>query len=290
MAEACSIHDDPRTTPARSDLAAKYLEGRVQAARFVEGTLREVLVPQAPLRGEARPDASLCTEALKGELVTVYETTDEGWSWGQLQSDNYVGWLPTEALGEVGERATHKVAVARTLVFPGPSIKIAPIESLSFGCRLVIARIEPPFAITVTNGFVPLPHVVDVSCSEADFVAVAELFLGVPYLWGGKTSVGLDCSALVQLSLGACGVSCPRDSDLQEQMLGSPIKPDLLDLERGDLVFWPGHVAIVRDGTTLIHANAHHMAVAIEPIAEAVARIRATGCEISSVRRLQGLA
>ena len=283
--------NDPRITPVRPDLAAKHLEGKVTAARFVEGQLREVVAPQTPLRRDPRPDALLDTEALKGERVMVYDTTEEGWSWGQLQSDNHVGWLPTEAMGELGPPATHQVAVMRTLEFPGPSIKIPPIESLSFGCQLAIARVEGPFAVTPTNAFVPFRHLVDVSHREPDFVTVAERFLGVPYLWGGKTSLGLDCSALVQLSLNSSGLPCWRDSDMQEQSLGPPIQPaaDLSNLQRGDIIFWKGHVAIARDHATLIHANAHHMAVAIESIAEAAARIRAAGHEISSVRRLQDL-
>jgi hypothetical protein len=291
MAEPPARLSHPRLTPARPELAAKHLENQVKAARYVDGTLRQVVTPQAPMRREPRPDAALDTEALRGERVTVYETTEEGWSWGQLQSDGYVGWLPTEALGEPGPRTTHKVAVMRTLVFPGPSIKIPPTESLSLGCRLAIARIEPPFALTDSYGFIPLQHLVEEGHREADIVAVAERFLGVPYLWGGRTSLGLDCSALVQLSVTACGHPCLRDSDMQEQTLGSPVAPaaDLSNLQRGDFVFWKGHVAIVRDRSSLIHANAYHMAVAVEPIADAVARIRAAGAEISSVRRLERL-
>jgi hypothetical protein len=289
MADPRPIHDDPRVTPARGDLAAKHLEGRVKAERYVEGELRKAVVPQAPLRDEPRHDALLHTEALKGELVTVYDTTEEGWSWGQLQSDSYVGWLPTEGLGEVGPETTHRVAAIRTLVFPAPSIKVPPLEALPFGSQLTIARIEPPFAVTPANEFVPLRHLVDVSHREPDFVTVAERFLGAPYLWGGKTSAGLDCSALVQLSLNACGIPCWRDSDMQEQSFPPIVEPalDLSNLQRGDLMFWEGHVAIVRDASTLIHANAFHMAVAIEPTAEAVTRIRAAGFEISSVRRLE---
>ena len=288
MADEKSIHDDPRVTPARPDLAAKHLEHRVRATRYVEGTLHKVVAPQAPMRHEPRHDALLDTEALRGEVVTVYETTEEGWSWGQLQSDNYVGWLPTDALGAVGQPATHRVAVMRTLLFPAPSIKMPPVDALSFGCQLAIARMEPPFAVTATNEFVPLRHLVDVHHQERDFVSVAERFIGVPYLWGGKTSLGLDCSALVQLSLTACGAPCWRDSDMQEVSYLPVIKPaaDFSSLQRGDIIFWEGHVAIVRDHSTLIHANAHHMAVAIEPIAEAVARIRAAGFEISSIRRI----
>ena len=275
----------------RGDIAAKSLEGKVVAKRFVEGALYEVAAPQAPLRGEPRPDALLDTEALKGERVMVYDSTEEGWSWGQLVDDDYVGWLPSDALRPAGAAPTHIVSAVRTLVFPGPDIKLTPIEALSFGCQLPIARTHQQFAVTADNGFVPLLHLGDRSYREMDFVAVAERFVGTPYVWGGKTSLGLDCSALTQLALRSVGIVWPRDTLMQEP-LGARIEPaaDFSDLVRGDLIFWIGHVAIVRDSATLIHANAHHMAVAIEPIAEAVARIRAAGSEISSVRRLEAVA
>jgi len=275
---------DPRITPARPDLAASHLAGKVEAARFVDGRVREIVDALAPLRRTPTPDAELGTEALKGERVTIYESNDEGWSWGQLASDGYVGWLPTSALRDPGPPPTHRVAVPRTLVFPGPSIKLPPLQGLSFGCRLAIGRIDGPLAVTDTNGFVPASHLKPLEIREPDFVAVAERFIGVPYLWGGKSSLGLDCSALVQLALTACGIACPRDSDMQERALGTAVA--MSDLQRGDLVFWQGHVAIARDATTLVHANVFHMAVAVEPVAEAIARIRAAGSEVTSVRRL----
>jgi cell wall-associated NlpC family hydrolase len=279
---------DPRITPARADLAAKHLEGKVKAIRFVEGRACEVVEPQAPLRRAPSPDAPLETEALKGERVTVYETTDEGWAWAQLADDGYVGFMPASALGASGAVPTHKVVALRTLAFPGPSIKLPPVEALAFGCRLAIVRIEEPFAVTASRQYLPLRHLALVNAQETDFVAVAERFVGTPYLWGGKTNLGIDCSGLVQVSLAACGIACPRDSDMQEPAVGKPLGPmnDVSKLARGDLMFWKGHVAIVRDKSTLIHANAFHMAVAIEPIADAVARIRAAGYEVMSVRRL----
>jgi cell wall-associated NlpC family hydrolase len=278
---------DPRLTPARPDLAAKHLAGQVKAARFVDGQELEVIDPQAPLRRAPSPDAPLDTEALKGERVTVYEV-EEGWAWGQLASDGYVGFLPASALGSPGAAPTHKVTALRTLVFPGPSIKLAPIEALPFGSRLAIARSEPPFAVTASGGYVPARHAAPLDARESDFVAVAEPFLGVPYLWGGKTSLGVDCSGLVQLAMSACGMACPRDSDLQERVLGKALTLpiDVSALRRGDVLFWPGHVAIVRDEETLIHANAFHVAVAIEPIVEAIGRIRAAGSEVTSIRRI----
>jgi len=277
---------DPRVTPARADLAAKQLEGKVRAARYVEGRVCEVIEPQAPLRHEARPDAPLATEALKGERVTIYDTDAEGFAWGQLAADNYVGWLPDNALKPAGAAPTHKVAALRTLAFPGPDIKLPPLEALPLGAKLAVARIEDRMAVTQGGAFVPTAHLKPIADNESDFVAVAERFLGAPYLWGGKTSLGIDCSGLVQIALTACGIPCPRDSDMQEAALGAAVGSDLSGLKRGDLVFWTGHVAVVCEHGNLIHANAFHMAVAIEPIAAAVARIRAAGSEITSIRRL----
>jgi cell wall-associated NlpC family hydrolase len=277
---------DPRITPARADLAAKHLEGKVKAARFVEGRVCEVIEPQAPLRREPRPDAPLETEALKGERVTIYDANGEGWAWGQLAAYGYVGGLPENALATAGAAPTHKVTALRTLAFPGPSIKLPPLEALPLGARLAIARIEDRMAVTQSGAYVPAAHLAPLGENESDFVTVAERFLGAPYLWGGKTALGLDCSGLVQVALTACGVSCPRDSDMQERALGAVVSADPSTLERGDLIFWRGHVAIVRSPDSLLHANAHHMAVAIEPITQAVVRVRNAGSEITSIRRI----
>ena len=277
---------DPRLTPARADLAAKELQGKVAAARFVEGRTYEVIDPQTAVRATPAPDAPLLTEALKGERVTIYDLNAEGWAWGQLAADNYVGWLSANALAPAGAPPTHKVTALRTLVFSGPSIKLPPLEALPLGARLSITRLQDRLAVTRSGGYVPAPHLAPLDAAEPDFVSVAERFLGVPYLWGGKTALGLDCSGLVQVALTAAGVSCPRDSDMQEAALGALVAADRAILRRGDLIFWKGHVAIVRDGGTLIHANAFHMAVAIEPIAEVVARIRDADSEITSVRRI----
>src|SRR5688500_5460253 len=143
---------DPRLTPARPDLAARHLEGAVEATRFVDGEMREVVEPQAPVRRAPAPDAPLDTEALLGERVTVYEITDEGWAWGQLEGDGYVGWLPASALAPPGPEPTHTVIALRTLVFPGPSIKLPPSAALPFGARLSIVRSEGSLAVTANDG------------------------------------------------------------------------------------------------------------------------------------------
>ena len=219
--------------------------------------------------------------------MTIYDANEEGWSWGQLAGDGYVGWLPSSALAPPGPPATHKVAATRTLVFPGPSIKLPPLDGLPLGARLAVVGTEDRLAVLAQGGYVPAAHLVKLDRNEDDFVAVAEKFLGVPYLWGGKTALGVDCSGLVQVALSTCGVDCPRDSDLQQAALGEPvaITPGLHDLRRGDLLFWKGHVAIARDALSLIHANAFHMAVVIEPIGAALERIGAAGSELAAIKR-----
>jgi cell wall-associated NlpC family hydrolase len=239
-----------------------------------------------PLRRLPSPDAFLDTEALMGERVTVYETSEEGWAWGQLDADGYVGFMPANGLAAPGPAPTHRVSALRTLVFPAPSFKLPPIGALPLGARVAVLRTEGRFALTASGGYLPAQHLAPLDSREPDLVAIAERFRGTPYLWGGKTSLGLDCSGLVQVALTACGIACPRDTDMQQAALGEVVAHG--PRRRGDLIFWKGHVAIARDENTMIHANAFHMAVAIEPIMDAIARIRATAGEVTSVRRIEG--
>jgi len=279
------LNFDPRITPARADLAAAHLRGKVAAERFAEGTAQEVVVGIAPLRKDPSHQAPLLTEALYGERVTIYETDEEGWSWGQLGPDSYVGWLPASALLAPQAEPTHRVSALRTLVFPGPSIKLPPTDALPLGATIAVVRQDDNLAITAAGGHVPARHLAPLNSKESDFVAVAERFVGAPYLWGGKSSLGIDCSGLLQVALSSCGIACPRDSDMQEAALGQSIS--LAGLQRGDLIFWKGHVAIALGRNSMIHANAFHMAVAIEPVAEGLARIGAAGTQVTGVKRIK---
>jgi cell wall-associated NlpC family hydrolase len=276
---------DRRLTPARADLAAEHLRGIVDAPRFAKGRKMRIIAASAPLRRAPQADASLETEALFGESVTVYDES-EGWAWVQLHRDKYVGYLPAVALG-APSAPTHRVAALRTHAYPGPAIKAPPLMALSIGAQLKIVGREGDFAISEGGLYVWSRSLAEVSACEPDAVVVAGLFLETPYLWGGRTSEGIDCSGLVQTALMAAGIASPRDSDMQEKALGEPIADPNAPLARGDLIFWKGHVGIMRDSQTLLHANGWHMKTVSEPLAQARERITANGGgDVTSVRRL----
>ena len=279
-----AVPPDPRRHAYRHDLAAEPLRGRVASRRFVTGEPRQVVAPSLPLRREPRFDATLDTEALRGEIVTVYDES-EGWAWVQLSRDGYVGYVPGEGLTRALVAPTHRISALRTYVYPEPDGKTPPLALLSLNAGIAAPRNQGKFLALEGGGFVVASHAAPVGTAEPDFVAVAEAFVGTPYLWGGRTSIGTDCSGLVQLALEAAGHASPRDADMQAQELGRVIDPKGA-LRRGDLVFWEGHVGIMTSGKDFLHANAFHMAVAAEPFAEAKRRIKAAGYEVSCIRRL----
>jgi cell wall-associated NlpC family hydrolase len=281
---------DPRLNAFRADLADVALEGEVEAARFAVGEAMRITAAHAPLRRSPSATAPLDTEALRGEAVRIFETNADGWCWAQLFEDRYVGWIPRAALGEPDTEPTHKISAVRTFVFSQPDIKSPPLDALSLGAKVVVTGEAEDrnarYALVAPRGAVVMQHLARLDAFATDWVAVAERFLGVPYLWGGKTSLGLDCSALVQLSLATCGIPAPRDSDMQAEMVGRPVSLNCVSaLLRGDLVFWPGHVAIMRDRRSIVHATAHAMMVMVEPLAEAVERISRKGIAPSAIRR-----
>lgn len=276
---------DPRVHPYREDLAASYLRGRVDADRFIDGVPCQIRSGFAAVKEEPSFEARQSTELLFGEAFTVLDERD-GWAWGQNGTDGYVGWLRVEALDADMTVPTHKVSALRTFVQPEPDLKLPFVDVLSMGARVVVTGEKGDWRQVDGGGWVHVRHLAPVAEDAPDFVAVAERFVGTPYLWGGRTSIGIDCSGLVQVALLAAGVHCPRDSDQQAAAIGDLVSTDGSGVEyrRGDLVFLPGHVGIMTDATTLLHANAFHMQVVSEPLADVVARAGDRG--INAVKRL----
>ncbi len=282
---------DRRVTPIRDDLAAEYLRDQIQVDRYTSGIQMQIKTGFADLRKTPSEKARLDTQLLFGETFTVYDE-DGDWVWGQCETDAYVGYTGRCNLSPIKNQPEHFVTALRTYLYPGPDLKLPPIALLSLGSRVCMDSAEK-FAnerfAKVDGGYVFAKHIQPIDDFVSDYVFVAELFLGTPYYWGGRTSIGLDCSALVQLAVARLGLACPRDTDLQETMLGEEISVanGFGDLTRGDLVFWRGHVAIMVDSQSMIHANATNMAVTIDPLAEFAAGIEPSEGPVTSIKRLR---
>lgn len=269
---------DARLHAFRSDLADERLRGQVEALRFVAGRQARVTAAVADLRRAPRPDAVLDTQLLCGEDVTVFEEAD-GWAWVQAGRDGYVGYVDDTVLAPCQGEPTHRVSVPRTFVYPGPDMKLPRSGHLSMGSHVqIVDKAETRgtrFGILPSGEAVVLSHLAAADANGGDFVSVAETLVGTPYLWGGVSGFGIDCSGLVQLSMRMAGRQVLRDTDMQAGTIGTVIDPgsDYGNLERGDLVFWSGHVAIMTDRENIVHASGHTMLVSREALREAVTRI-----------------
>lgn len=265
---------DRRLYAFRPDLADLALKGQVEADRFVSPQSAIINRPVVALRPKPDLSIGMDTELLMGEEIRVFERNN-GWAWVQAVDDGYVGYLPEDALGPL-VAPTHVVTAPRTFVYSGADLRFPTRMALSMGSRLTITGEAETrgtrYLFLADGGALIARHLRPLSePAAADYVSVAGLFLETPYLWGGKSGFGIDCSGLVQLSMRMAGHKAPRDSDMQTLGLGTPIERQ--DLKRGDLVFWKGHVAIMEDETRMIHANGNTMSVARETLEAAIERI-----------------
>jgi hypothetical protein len=270
---------DARLTPARPDLAASYLRGAVDAPSFSDGERFSVCVGRVSLRTVPSDDAPQDSELLFGEVVTVYENKNS-WAWVQARNDLYVGYVRADSLGDT-MAGTLRVSALMAPIFLAADLKTSVRDMLPMNASVPVLSRNGDY-VNIGPGFVHQQHLVQET--EKDFVAVAERFLGAPYVWGGKTVAGLDCSGLIQTALQAVGRAAPRDTDMMEKVLGGEVM--IYEARRGDLVFWKGHMGAMLDETRLLHANAFHMAVAIEPLSEAMARIEKVAGPVTAVKRL----
>lgn len=271
---------DRRVTPARADLAAAHLKDQVDAPRYAEGEKFCVGLGRAALRVRPSDDSAQDSELLFGERFTVYDRAG-GWAWGQAANDLYVGYVREDALMQPFA-AEAKVTALLAPIFAAADLKTPVQDLLPLNAAVALKAREGDYVRIGEGRWLHQRHLMPLA--EKDFVGVAERFVGAPYVWGGKTLEGLDCSGLIQTALQAVGKAAPRDTDMMERALGEPVQ--LSRVRRGDLVFWKGHMGVMLDETRLLHANAFHMAVAIEPLAEAVARIEQIAGPVTSVRRL----
>ena len=272
---------DKRLFAVRPDLADARLKGRCESVCFVEGVPAQCALPVAGVFRSPADDAMQLTQMLLGEPLLVFEQNN-GWSWVQLDGDSYVGYVRDASLRDAKTTRTHRVSVPLSHLYPKADIKTQPAIAVPMNAELCVTGSSGDFHVLESGRHIFAAHT-QVGMLT-DFVSVAEQFLLTPYLWGGKTVMGIDCSGLVQTALHACGIDAPRDSDMQELGLGADVSAE--KRQRGDLIFWKGHVGIMQDAKTLLHANGHDMLVVSEPLKVAVERIAAKGSSVTAIKRL----
>ena len=270
---------DRRLTPATTRIAHSSLRGRMDAPAYTDGQTLRLSAPVSDLLRS--PGGARDRQLLLGDAFTVIDR-DAGHAFGFAVKDGYCGWLTETSLADI-PAPTHWLCVPASHLYPEPRVQARERANLSLGAQVTVLAMGDKWAET-PGGFIPAPHLRDLGDWASDPVAVAESLLGTPYLWGGNSRSGIDCSGLAQIAHAACGITIPGDSDLQ-QVVGSPLTED--GHQRGDLIFWKGHVAMIVDEARLIHANGHTMSVAYEGIADAIARILAQeNGQVTARRRL----
>ncbi|MFQ5763805.1 MAG: NlpC/P60 family protein [Rhodospirillales bacterium] len=280
---------DPRIHPYRHDVAADFLKGKVVSEAFVPGREQWVAEPHAAVMTAADIGQLQASELLFGETFFVYDEKD-GWSWGQCGHDGYVGYVLSESLTRIRTPLTHWVTAARSLVFPDPKGEYPATTSLSLMAKVTVLDEKDEFVHLASGGWLFKRHLAPLGETRPDFIANAETFTRVPYLWGGRGGLGIDCSGLIQVALTAAGIAVPRDSDMQAEEIGEdvPVPDDPAALERGDILFFPGHVGIYVGDGQFLHASSFEMMVATHPLTDVLGRFRERiDAGISRVRRVK---
>jgi len=276
-----SIALDGRIHAARGDLADISLAGTLFSAHYARAVELTCIAAGTPVHSAPSKSSGAVSELLRGEVFHALDLTTD-WAWGFCGHDGYVGYVRREAL-DVRELATHRITAAAAPIFAAADIKSSIADYWPRGA-LLQGEAQGDF-IACAEGFVHARHVAPADQSERDWTAVAELYLGLPYIWGGRGHRGVDCSGLVQVALSQCGIAVPRDTDLQREGIGSPLAAGD-SLRRGDIVFFPGHVGIMTDDAHLLHANAHWMAVVVEPLADVIERFGSEENPVLARRRI----